>query len=225
LKIAVLTPCHYGNVNVYFAISLISAFTRVKKAEATFLSSVGSSMLPHARNMLVAQAMHWGADKLIFIDDDISFDSESFQRLCLHPEPIVAGTYQKKPHDVHAAPDLALSALPEGLNPDHRGLVEVDGAPTGFMRVDRGVFEELKSTCMKMCDDAMPPEHEAELYQYFEFTTMQKERGVFTAGEDYAFCRKARKAGFRTWIDPTMKLGHHVGQFRFGASLGNLPLL
>ena len=55
---------------------------------------------------------------------------------------------------------------------------------------------------------------------------MQKDDGkVYLEGEDYNFCRKARSLGFKTWIDPSIKLGHHVGQFRFGANLEAQPLL
>ena len=34
-------------------------------------------------------------------------------------------------------------------------------------------------------------------------------------GEDYVFCRRARQAGFKIWIDPSIKLDHAgiVGAF------------
>ena len=62
--------------------------------------------------------------------------------------------------------------------------------------------------------------------EFFQFARYQKDDGkTYLEGEDYNFCRKARTLGFKTWIDPSIKLGHHVGQFRFGASIGDLPIL
>jgi GT2 family glycosyltransferase len=28
-------------------------------------------------------------------------------------------------------------------------------------------------------------------------------------GEDYSFCVRARRAGFKVWVDPTVKVKHH----------------
>lgn len=34
-------------------------------------------------------------------------------------------------------------------------------------------------------------------------------------GEDYSFCRLARKAGFEVWCDPLFDV-HHYGEYPFG---------
>lgn len=226
MKIVVLTPTYTSQVNLHFMISLLTTIQRVKKSECMFYSVAGSSILPAARNALVAKGMAWGADKLVFIDDDISWDSNDFQKLILHPEPIVAGAYQKRPHHPHAAPEMAVSMFPTGLHADHRGLVEVDGAATGFMRVDREVFEAMKASVVKLHDKTLSDAENLELYEYFQFARMQKDDGhVYLEGEDYNFCRKARTLGFKTHVDPAIKLGHHVGQFRFGATMPEMPIL
>lgn len=225
MKIAVITPCYSGTVNVHFAISLLQTISRVKKADCSFFSNIGSSILPQARNLLVAQAMAWGADKLVMIDDDVSWQSDDFQKLVLAPEKIVGGAYQKRPHTPHAAPEMAVSTFPEGLKADWRGLCEVDGAATGFLRVDREVIEGLKAVCQKISDDNCPPEQEAQLFEYFAFDRIIKDGKTYLQGEDYGFCRKARAAGFQTFIDPSIKLGHHVGQFKFGACLEPTSIL
>lgn len=226
MRIAILTPCYSGVVNIQFMMSLMNTITRVKKSECVFFTVIGSSILPQARNMLIAKGLAMGADKLVLIDDDVSWNSDDFQKLVLHPEPIVAGVYQKRPHNHFDKPEMAVSLFPSGLEADHRGLCEVDGAATGFMRVDREVFEAFKPHCVKLGDKAAEPDQEAHLYEYFQFARMQKDDGkVYLEGEDYNFCRKARTLGFKTYIDPSIKLGHHVGQFRFGANLGDMPLL
>lgn len=227
MKICVCTPVYSGLVNLQFMMSLMETIQRVKKSECMFYSIVGSSILPMARNSLVAKAMSWGADKIVFIDDDISWKSDDFQRLILHPVPIAAGVYQKRPHDPMAPPEMAVSSFPEGMHADHRGLIEVDGAATGFMRVDREVFEALKPCVVKLYDHRNNEDkaEAAELYEYFAYGKMLKDNRTAFEGEDFNFCRKARSSGFRTFVDPSIKLGHHVGQFRFGAHLTSNDIL
>ena len=226
MKICVVTPCYQGTVNVQFLMSLMNTITRIKKSECMFFTVIGSSILPMARNLLVAKAMALGADKIVMIDDDVSWQSDDFQRLVIAPEKIVAGVYQKRPHNWQDQPEMAVSLFPTGLEVDDRGLAEVDGAATGFMRVDREVFEAMKASCVKLGDKSLEPDQERELFEYFQFARQQKDDGkVYLEGEDYNFCRRARALGFRTYVDPAIKLGHHVGQFRFGASLGVHPIL
>lgn len=226
MKIAVLTPSYTAQVNIQYMMSLMNTITRVKKSECTFFTVIGSSILPMARNLLIAKGLAMGADKLVLIDDDVSWQSDDFQKLVLHPEPIVAGAYQKRPHNVGDAPEMAISLFPHGMQADHRGLVEVDGAATGFMRVDREVFEAMKPHVCKLADKAADADQAKHLYEYFQFARLQKDDGqTYLEGEDYNFCRKARTLGFKTYVDPAIKLGHHVGQFRFGASLPDLNIL
>lgn len=226
MKIAILTPCYSGQCNVQFMMSLMNTITRVRKSECSFFTVIGSSILPMARNMLIAKGLAMGADKLVLIDDDVSWHSDDFQKLVLAPEKIVAGVYQKRPHNHTDAPEMAVSLFPGGLQADERGLCEVDGAATGFMRVDREVFEAMKAHVVKLGDDKCDPEQEKHLHEFFQFARHQKDDGkTYLEGEDYNFCRKARTLGFKTWIDPSIKLGHHVGQFKFGASIGELPIL
>jgi hypothetical protein len=226
LKIAILTPCYSSQVNFHFMVSLMETIRRVSKSEVMFFGVLGNSVLPMSRNCLVAKAMAHDADKIIFIDDDVSWQSEDFQKLVLHDVKICAGVYQKRPYDTRAPAEFAVSAFPGGLKTDHRGLVEVDGAATGFMRIDREVFEAMKPSCVKLHDSRTnDPKEIEELYEYFSYGKMLKDGRTAFEGEDYNFCRKARAHGFTTYIDPTMQLGHHVGQFKFDAKLPPMALL
>ncbi len=228
MKIVIAMPSWRAEVNFHTLVSLMQTVTRVKQSQCEFIGNLGNSILPMARNQLVAEAMSMKADKIVMIDDDISWESQAFQRLVLAPKTIVAGVYQKKPHDMAGAmnPQLAVSSNPGGLIRDPlTGLVEVDGAATGFMCVDRSVFEDLKPFTQKIHDDEMKPEVVAELYDYFDYTHQIKNGHTYKKGEDFAFCQKARKAGHKTWIDPDIKLNHCLKGFKFGASLDMKELL
>jgi hypothetical protein len=214
-----------GNVNLHFAMSLVATMKAMSRVDCIFLSNVGSSLLHMARNTLVAQALAEKADKIVFVDDDVSWTNGGFERLILAPEHIVAGVYQKKPHNPHASPEMAVSINPEGLLPNHNGLCEVDGAATGFLRIDAEVFEALKPHCPKIHDDGLKPHEVEHLFEFFSFGKMIKDGRVYVHGEDYAFCYKARDAGFKTYIEPTILLGHHHGNFKFDAALKTIDLL
>src|SRR5262249_61656015 len=56
----------------------------------------GCSAIDVARNELASDALHDGAEALMFIDADIGFDPADALRLLARPEPVVAGIYPKK---------------------------------------------------------------------------------------------------------------------------------
>ena len=225
MKLAVLTPSASGLVNMAFCVSLTDTMRRIQKTEAVFMTVVGVSILHMARNTLIARALAWGADRVVMLDDDVSWAPDDFQKLVLHPEPIVGGVYQKKVPDMRGALSFAVSALPTGFQADHRGLVEVHGAATGFLRVDRAVFEAIKPLVPKLHDDALSAEENAHLHLWCDFPVVQQPMGLMVQGEDYSFCQKARAAGYRIWIDPSIRLGHHIGGFKFDAALPALNVL
>lgn len=226
-KLAILTPCYSGYVSYRFMLSLIQTITKVSSVELNFWTIAGMSVLPMARNQLVAKAMAWGADKIVFIDDDISWRPEDFKRLIVAPEHIVAGAYEKKRQDLKDPPSMAISQLPEGMKVGPNGLYAVDGAGTGFMRIDRCVFEDLKSKCVKlgMMEGEESPAVEAELYEYFMFGRLYKDNKTFLDGEDYNFCRKARDVGYKTYVDADIHLGHNTGPLEFNAKLETTKIL
>jgi hypothetical protein len=82
---------------------------------------------------------------------------------------------------------------------------EVDYAGTGFMLIKRRVYEALKD----QTDSYEGPDGRVHAFYMTP---------IFRDGfesEDYHFCRKAREAGFKILMDPSIRLGHW-GQFRYG---------
>lgn len=225
MRIVICTPCMSGDVNLAFAISLSSTLKAIQRTEVLFLTNIGSSILHMARNTLVAQAMSLGADQIVFIDDDVSWPTAAFERLCTATGTIVGGVYQKKMFHPSGTPEMALSALPEGLVPNKHGLCEVDGAATGFLRIDRQVFEDMKPYVQKLQDDRLNEAENAELYEYFAFGKQIRNNFTYAHGEDFYFCKKAREAGHKTYIDPNIHLGHHLRGFKFDAKLKTVELL
>ena len=100
----------------------------------------GNCHVDDTRNSAVREFLKSDCTDLFFIDADVSFDPEAVVRFLRLPHDIVAGVYPKKQDEedfpVRVADGIELWA-------DSSGLVEVEGAPTGFMRIKRKVLETL----------------------------------------------------------------------------------
>ena len=86
-------------------------------------------------------------------------------------------------------------------------MVPLRWAPQGFIATHRRVFEEMRKT--------LPRLHEMKggmypFYQTFQFD--DPDEGPILLGEDWAFCERARQAGFTVYLDPSVTVGH-VGSY------------
>jgi hypothetical protein len=109
---------------------------------------------------------------------------------------------------------MSLEGDENNIEMDQMGLVKAHRVATGFMMIQRQVFESLRD---------LHPEWEHKdtnsdnmLYAYFDFKLTRE--GYI--GEDFLFCDRAREAGFTVWIDPTIALGH-MGIHEFKSHFGN----
>src|ERR1700712_1022763 len=161
----VATPSHAGTLGSNCVRSLLGlvnlAWTHGMPMQTRFLD--GDSLVTRARNRLVAEFMadlRW--THLFWIDADIGFEPQAALRLLLSGRQVVAGIYPQK-RDGWPGAGLE-AALPVGstradfdaryarfpLNAlagtraaDVDGFVEVAEAPTGFMLIERGVFDRM----------------------------------------------------------------------------------
>ena len=184
-------------------------------------SICGCSVVSRARNMIAHEFLKSDCDHLLFIDSDMNFEPESVLRLLAwnQTKPIVGGAYEsRKEGKIYI---LSLEGDKDHVQMDAMGNVKARRIATGFMMIQRKVFEKLAE---------MHPEWEhkdntsdAMLHSFFDFKVTRD--GYI--GEDFLFCDRAQEAGFSVWIDPTIKLGH-MGIHEFKSDFGNdvlYPLL
>jgi glycosyltransferase involved in cell wall biosynthesis len=137
-----------------------------------------------SRERLVENALEWGADKIMFLDSDMTFPPCTLARLLEWNKDITGCTYVKRvpPHAIVCKEDT-VDAVP--CSPD--GLIEMKAMPTGCLLIDAGVFGKLKKP-----------------WFYLSYKDGRRD------GEDYNFCRDAREAGFKVWCDAVLSLevGH-----------------
>ena len=138
-------------------------------------------------------------DYMMWIDGDIGFRPEDVMRLVESGKDIISGVCPMGPTQrcpaVSYGPDengqpmcryVNIKAL-DSAEPDE--LIEVDCVGFGFVAVKKGVFE------------AMP-------FPWFRTMTYTYERRVSDPSEDFGFCLRAGKLGFKVLLHPWVRLTH-----------------
>lgn len=203
MRIVVAIPVYDGKVPVSTVSCLIVENTVAigigDELEIRFLPNC--SVPAAGRNALVQDFMDSGADRLVFLDSDITFAPGEILKLAHKPADVVGGAYRFKlgqeSYPVGWVPDPEL----KGLQADKHGLLEVASLPTGFLAISRKAFEVLK--------EAHPDREYSHMGQkahcYFQYIFRPGE-GLYS--EDSFFCKEWREAGGKVFMDPEIELTH-----------------
>lgn len=150
-----------------------------------------SSKLASARTDLARDAIREGADKVLWLDTDMSFKPHHVRALLAHDLDIVAANYAKKTPTQESV-CKGLDGLPVTQK---TGVEAVDYVGLGLCAVKTSVFQRL----------SLP---------WFCFQWSEEIQDDI--GEDVFFCRKARAAGFGVYVDHDASVGiGHVGKFPY----------
>ncbi len=198
---------------------LFYSLMSLHKPPNTIITKIEGVDIGIARNQIVAKLeKEW----LFFMDSDQTFPPETLHRLLSWDLPIVSGLYFKPygkpvPHaykymweEAKKYPEgeeqadhfyltlanevasylakyydtLVKGDLPTAILPAKReDLIECDGVGGGCLLIHRRVFDAIEKPYFKCNPDTF-------------------------IGEDFYFCRKAREAGFKIYLDPSILLGH-----------------
>lgn len=198
---AIEVPCF---TSVFGGLQLLDA----ADFNVTLCTEAGNCHVDDMRNSMVREFLKTDATDFVFIDADVGFRPEDMLKLVSVDRDVNAGVYPKK-EDVE---DFPILPLPGELWADKDGLVEVEGVPTGFLRIKRHVFEKLAAKAQSFIGQAGDP---TPYHVIFERTIIGGKR----RSGDYAFCYKAREAGFSIYVDPEMEFTH-TGAKTWQGSLG-----
>lgn len=135
--------------------------------------------------------------KIFWIDSDVEWDVEAFKKIYQSDEDIVGGLYQTAPDGRVAVAFFDAVGQPAVVREQDfimmdEGLHEVYGLGFGFIAMKYGVFEKCDRPWFLM---------ERIKYAHLDFE--------LNVGEDYSFCINARRNGFKTYVDSTVKVKHH----------------
>jgi len=213
IKLFIATPAFDGKVNVQYACSLAETklYLAQNGIETTVRIHTSGSLLVRERNDLIKAFLESDCTHMLCIDSDIGWNPIDVQRMINFDEDFIASLYPARgPERMF----LFRGVYGENKRMDvsEKKLLEMEYIPAGFMMIRRVVFETMME---KFPELYYEPKDESLKHTkgYCLFDT-EVWNGEFW-GEDYVFCRRAREAGFRIWIDPTIRLDHNgiIGAF------------
>jgi hypothetical protein len=166
----------------------------------------GFSAIDQGRNEMAAAALRDGFAETMWIDIDIGFEADDVERLRARALPIAAGVYPQV-----AARALACHLLPNTpqlVFGNEGGLVEIKYAAAGFLLVRREVYEAV---CQRLALPLCNTRFGRGVWPLFQPLTVFDDGVHRYLTEDYAFCHRARQAGFKIMADTSIRL------WRFGS--------
>lgn len=209
MSLLICTPMYAQSCTQFYCHSAIrlSESLMISGLEHDWLFA-SDSLVPRVRNNMAATFLGTDYRKLLWIDADIRFQPEDVAKLWNLDAEVCCAAYPMK------RPDAPLSAWVGGrLVKDMDNLpvpVPVDYAGTGFMMIDRSVFERMRADTPEIEHREGNPGTPGtrKCWAFFDCGVVD---GVYLS-EDYWFCRKWREMGGEILLDPTIRLGH-VGAF------------
>jgi len=197
--IAVATPAR-DMVHTMFTYDLVNmvAYHTLNTNDAISLKISQGTLIANQRAELCLDAMREKCTHVLFIDSDMRFPHDMIERLLQHDVDIVATNCARRRMPTGPTAQLYKENGERELvytMPETTGLQEVGSVGMGVMLIKANVFAKL----------AEP---------WFETPWRHDKRGYI--GEDVFFCKKAREAGFKIWIDHDVskEIGH-IGMFEF----------
>jgi hypothetical protein len=180
-----------------------------------WLVTTNESLIQRARNTSAAAFLDTKYQKMLFIDADISFEPDAVAELWNMDAPVAVGAYRMK------RVGAPLTVWKDGMLLYANEFTEptpVDYAGTGFMMIDRSVFERLmeahpewehmeakggKPTLTKPAE-GVDMEDQRKCWGFFQTPI----RGGIQLSEDYFFCEKVRELGIDILWNPRVELTH-----------------
>lgn len=154
----------------------------------------------NARNEIVKNTQ---MPYIFFVDPDTVLPINTIKKMLEHDLPIVSGIVYKRtaPHVPSIYNKNKDKWIPK-LDYPSMGLIEVDAVGAACLLVKREVFEKIGEP-------------------YFEYIESIK-------SEDFDFCEKAKKAGYKIMVDCSIKCGHVTDEIidenRFNMYKNNIKL-
>jgi len=191
-KILIAVPC-MDMVSARFA----QCLTTLKKVGKCTVSFLIGSLVYDSRNKLAGMAVEMDADYILWFDSDMTFRPDTLERMMKvldeHPEiDVLSGLYFRRGHPFTPVIFSKLEVNDEGLldfedyNDIPDGLFEIAGCGFGCVLMRTEMLLDIAA----------------------------KEGGgmwfspIANAGEDCAFCIRARNNGYKIFCDPSIALGH-----------------
>ena len=185
---------------------------KLEAAGVRVVRSGGNSAIDVARNRLASEALHDGAEAILFVDSDIGFDPLDALRLLARPEPVVSGVYAKKSRREFAS--IFAEGVEEVVFGAHAfGLYPLKYAATGFLRIKAAVLRRMvEELDLPHCNTHWGRGE----WPFFQPSVVPQGEGRrHYLGEDWAFSDRLARIGVTPMADTSIRLWHY-GRYAFG---------
>ena len=136
------------------------------------------------RNYIGFKALNNKSDWLLMIDDDMTFEPDLLDRLIANNKDICGVAYHPRCETGDITKELD-ETHKDNLKDDK--LFECKATGTGIMLIRTEILNKIKKPWFQ--------------FDYFE-------TGQCKRGEDWYFCEEAKKFDVKTFVDPTIEVGH-----------------
>lgn len=171
--------------------TVISLLATVERGKVDPMIVTGS-LVYDSRDAIARYAVDNGYDYVLYVDSDMVFNAEDLKRLLAHDVGICSGLYVSRQGE---RKNIAYSKIitrrrfpyrkPELINDNQSsGFGSVAAVGFGFCLIKTSVIKSM--------------------FKYYK-SLFEPCKGL---GEDAAFCYRARRIGFKTFLDRDVKLGH-----------------
>ena len=234
------TPMYGGQCTGFFTQSMITTAKVLTENNIDLSVSFlfNESLIQRGRNLLAHQFMqNEAATHLMFIDADIKFNPADIVLMLRADKDIICGVYPKKEINWYTVEKAVKEGVPVDKLKTKTGsmvvnLVGYDGevtvpagepleiwnGGTGFMLIKKEVLTKMKENLPSYVNDVkvLSGEVTDRITEYFACAIEPGLERLLS--EDYYFCWKARKYGFKIYAAPWVNLGH-FGSYLFEGGL------
>jgi hypothetical protein len=167
---------------------------------------VGCAYISAARAIMTRRALDAGADIIVYIDHDVSWEPYDLLKLIEYPTDVAAGTYRFKYDEIEymgrpwRSEKGNIIARGDPERPGEDDAIRMLCVPAGFLKITRnGVNRFMRKYPELMYGEECSPS--VDLFQHGAH-----DRIWF--GEDYAFCRRWNEID-NVWCLPNLNITHH----------------
>ncbi len=255
IKLMIATPMYGGQCFGTYTESMIrwTAFAQANGIQYSPHFLFNESLVARARNYCAAAFMKSDFTHFLFIDSDVQFTSDDILKLLFislthEDKRVVCGVYPKKEINW----EFVKKAILNDPNIDEKTLqkltgqfvfnkqtkenfnigepLKVDSSGTGFMLIERSVFDEFmvaypETEYFPDHDQMQNENKDAKIFAFFMDQIDEESKRHLS--EDYMFCKMIAKIGIDTWLLPYVSLGHNgfalfQGDFKTMAVVDNM---
>lgn len=233
INVLVCIPSFDQKIHLETISSIISVRdTLMRSRIGVGLMWIRDSLITRARNKLVKSFLEQKEyTHLFFIDSDIVFEPDQFIRVLLFDKPLTSAPYPIKHEYVIEQGDASFGWCfnfpigPYDLTDNEKGFKKVNYAGTGFMCIQRNVFEKIidaypeisyKTDVRAVIDNERESKEVKGNIEYAFFDCGIQGKGILKdeentqryLSEDFYFCKLWSQLNGEIWSDLSSSLKH-----------------